>query len=223
MATYTEGARLSGLLKTEFDQTFNRESVTVLAGSGSDRELLLGTVIGKITKGTASAAAGGSNTGNGTMGAITVGAAAVAGAYSLKITKAAANAGDFIVTDPNGVVVGNGTVAVAFAGGGLSFTLADGSTDFAVGDTFAITVAAGSGKVVQLDLTGTNGSEDVYGVLLGDATAPDGSDGYGVALVRGPATISDAAIVYPSGATADQKTAIRAALTALGIVIRQGV
>lgn len=85
-----------------------------------------------------------SGTGNGAMGAITVGATAKLGAHVLKITKAASDAGDFEVIDPEGDVVGVGTVGVAFSGGGLSFTLADGSTDFAVGATITISVSGGN-------------------------------------------------------------------------------
>ncbi len=221
-AIIMEGARFSNLVKYELNPTYNREEVTVLAGSGSARELLLGTVLGRITKATASAVAG-TNTGNGVMGTITVGAAALPGDYLLKVVKAASNAGDFVLINPLGVMVGYGSVAAAFSLGGLAFTLADGGTDFAVGDSFTITVAAGSGKVVQLDLAGTDGREDVDSIILGDVTAPDGEDAAGVVLKRGPALISDAAIIYPSGATTNQKAAIRAALVALGVVIRQGV
>lgn len=93
---------------------------------------------------TASAAALGTNTGNGAMGAITVDEdIARPGVYTLTIVEPAANAGTFIVSDPDGAQIGDGTVAVAFDAGGLAFTLADGATDFVAGDSFAITVAGG--------------------------------------------------------------------------------
>lgn len=145
--------------------------VTLLSGQSVVRGEVLGSVaIGSAT----SAAKSGGNTGNGTMGTITVGAAQ-AGVYQLRITKAATNAGDFQVTDPAGDVVGVGTVAVAFSGGGLSFTLADGSTDFIVGDGFDITVAAGSGKYKSSVATATDGSQtpDVIAAETVDATSAD--------------------------------------------------
>jgi len=37
-----------------------------------------------------------------------------------------------------------GTVAAAYSFGGLAFTLADGTPDFAVGDKFTITVTGGN-------------------------------------------------------------------------------
>lgn len=89
----------------------------------------------------AASAALGTNTGNGAMGAITVSAGAFPGRYTLTIIEPAANAGNFTVTDPNGVQIGDGTVAAAFSAGGLAFTLTDGSTDFVAGDSFAITVS----------------------------------------------------------------------------------
>jgi len=37
---------------------------------------------------------------------------------------------------------------------------------FVLGDSFTITVPAGSGKVRELNLTGTDGSEDAYGIMI---------------------------------------------------------
>lgn len=99
----------------------------------------------QVSVGTAVAAAVAGNTGNGTMGAVTVSAGAKAGVYRLTIVEPAANAGTFVVEDPDGVIVGSGTVAVAFSAGGLAFTLADGATDFASGDAFTITVTLTAG------------------------------------------------------------------------------
>lgn len=94
-------------------------------------------------------------TGTGSIGAVTVtdGAKVPAGNYTVRIVKAASNAGDFVVERAadlaNGVtqaIVGYGTVAVAFAQGGLSFTLAD-ATDFVVGDTIPIVVSGGNTRI----------------------------------------------------------------------------
>lgn len=90
---------------------------------------------------TASAAAQGTNTGNGTFGTITPSAGAVRGKYVLTIIEPGTNAGTFALEDSNGVQVGHGAVAAAFSSGGMAFTLSDGSNDFAAGDSFVITVA----------------------------------------------------------------------------------
>jgi len=92
---------------------------------------------------TASSAAFAGNTGDGAMGEVTVGANAKAGAYKLVIIEPAANAGKFQVEDPDGIIIGTGTVGVEYSiGTHITFTLADGSTDFVAGDGFTITVAA---------------------------------------------------------------------------------
>lgn len=90
---------------------------------------------------TATSAALGTNTGNGTMGTVTVSAGAKIGRYTLTIIEPGSNVGTFVVLDPDGVQIGDGAVASAFSAGGLAFTLADGATDFVAGDSFAITVA----------------------------------------------------------------------------------
>ncbi|MEW6775024.1 MAG: head decoration protein [Bdellovibrionota bacterium] len=220
MGTANEPNYSSDLIAWEQDALHSREDVTVLAGSGSDRALLVGQVLGRQSKGPpTSAAKSGGNTGDGAMGAVTLGAEAVPGVYKLRITKAAANAGDFQVTDPQGDVIGVGTVGVAFAGAHLNFTLADGSADFIVGDGFDITVPAGAGKVKEIDFAATDGTEDAYGVLVHAVTAPNGVDARGVAIVR-DADLRNTGLVWPGGATDAQKSAALDQLAARGIVIR---
>lgn len=221
MSLQTEGKYLGDWLKFEQSNLFSREAITILAGSGSARVLTSGMVLGKITKGAATGAAVAGNTGNGTMGAVTVGAGAKLGVYRLVIIEPAANAGAFIVEDPDGSQIGHGTVAVAFSAGGIGFTLADGVTDFVAGDSFTITVAAGSGKYVQLDDTAVNGAEIPAGLLLLDTTAANGTDAAGVAIVR-HAAVSDSGITWPSTADANEIAAAVAILKTLGILVREG-
>lgn len=163
--TYTPDALIAD------GKSIRAKVVTLLTG----QSVVRGQVLGKVAVGTASSAAkSGGNTGNGTMGSVTVGAAQ-AGVYQLRIITAATDAGEFQVTDPQGDVVGIGNVGVAFSGGGLSFTLADGATDFIVGDGFDITVAAGSGKYKSSVAAATDGSQtpDVIAAETVDATAAD--------------------------------------------------
>lgn len=156
--------------------------------------------------------------GGGTFGAITVSNDAKPGNYLLKIIKAASGAGDFQVTDPDGVVVGNGTVAVAFSGGGLSFTLADGTPDFSVGDSFTITVAAGSGYYAQHNTAGTDGREKAAGILFEavDATLVSAA---GVGIVRNAEVNADE-ISWKTGISDGDKAAGIESLTARGIIVR---
>jgi Bacteriophage lambda head decoration protein D len=203
-----------GFIVSEANGHRSRDQITVKSGA----KLQAGTVLGKITLGTASETHAG-NTGNGAMGAITVGATAKPGVYTLKITKAATNAGDFEVFDPTGELCGVGSVAAAFSGGGLSFTLADGATDFIVGDTFLITVAAGSGKYVACNPTNTDGSQIAAAILYGltDATNVDKA---ATAVVRS-SEINASELVYDASfSSTPLKNAALAQLATLGIIAR---
>jgi len=163
MATYNEPVRPLEFLISEANGQLSREQVTLAASQGA---LVAGTVLGKKTKaGTASAAAFSGNTGNGTMGSITVGAGAKVGVYKLVMIEPGSNVGTFTVEDPDGVIIGRGAVASAFSAGGLAFTLADGATDFIAGDGFDITVAAGANTYAVYDNTATDGSEVAVAVL----------------------------------------------------------
>lgn len=86
------------------------------------------------------------NTGDAAMPTVTVAAGTKQGRWRLVIETEASNAGTFDVVDPDGILVGNGTVAVAFAEGGLSFTLADGANDWDINDTVFIDVSTTSGR-----------------------------------------------------------------------------
>jgi hypothetical protein len=221
MPVQTEGKYLGDWLKFEADNHYSRDIVTVLAGSGADRELLTGMVLGRITKGAAASAAVAGNTGNGTITASpAVGQAAKPGVYRVVCIEPAADGGKFAVEDPDGILIGVATVGVEFATH-LTFTIADGAADFVAGDSFTITVAAGSGKVKQIDFAATDGSDAACGILLLDTTAPDGTDRSGVAIVRN-AIVSDSGITWPAGATENQKNAAIAQLKSAGILVRQG-
>lgn len=176
---------------------FATKPVTVL--SGEPAALARGAVMGRVNTGTASETHVG-NTGDGAMGAITKGILAKPGVYTLKITKAVANAGDFTVKDPEGNLVGVGHVAVAFASDHLNFTLADGAADFIVGDTFLITVAAGSGKVRRLDVTAVDGTALPFGIL---AEAIDASAGDKVSVVYTTGEFNTRALSFDDATTID--------------------
>lgn len=101
---------------------------------------------------TATATPGGGNTGDGSLSGLTADLSAdTSGNYTVtftSVTVAAASTIDpgqpaqFDVRSPTGAFVGSGKVDTVFTGGGLSFTAKeDGSTAFAVGDTFTISVS----------------------------------------------------------------------------------
>ncbi len=215
MTLKTEGQHPAEFLVSEANRTRSREAVTVLSG----QDLKSGHVIGKATKaGTTTVTPDGSNTGDGAMGAVTVAADSKVGKYRLTIIETVAAAGAFIVQDPDGIDVGQGDVAAAFTGGGLSFTLADGGVDFLAGDAFTIEVDAGTGKVVEHDPAGTNGSEVAAGILLEaiDATAADKA---GTIIAR-DAEVNSAELVFKTGMIQGDQDKATADLKSLGILAR---
>ncbi len=205
----TEANRAGEFLLAEGNGYYSREEVTLVANSGA---LVAGTVLGKITKaGTASAVAFAGNTGDGAMGAITVGAGAMAGVYKLVITEPGTNVGNFIVEGPDGVVIGQGDVGSAFSAGGLSFTLADGAADFVAGDGFNITVAAGSGKYKPYNNANTDGSETAVAILY--APAVNSAADQAVAVIARHAEVDGNLLTgNDANGTAD--------LAAVGIIVR---
>lgn len=210
MTVITQGPRAAAHVLSEASGTRSREAIVVNATAG---KLAAGTVLAKITAAnaaTATATVG--NTGNGTMGSITVGNAAITGTYVLAITEAEAGAGDFSVTDPNGVAIGTGSVGTAFSAGGLAFTLADGSTDFAEGDSFSIAVNAGIGEWVAYDDDGTNDGRRAATGVLYEAVDATESDAHAVAHVR-DCELSEAELTGLDAAG-------KADLLALGIILR---
>lgn len=213
MTTYSEDFHAGEFIASEAPGTRSRETGTLLSGQNCKA----GAVLGKVTNGTASSAAKAGNTGNGTMGAVTVGAAK-AGAHKLTVIEPGSNVGNFIVEDPDGVNVGSGVVATSFTGGGLIFTLADGGTDFAAGDQFTITVAAGSGKYKEYNPANTDGSQVAAAVLHApvDASSADKA----CVVVARDAEVIKAALTWFSGASANQKAAGLVDLATQGIIGR---
>lgn len=86
------------------------------------------------------------NVGDGTIASVVVNAAAV-GDYTVSLTSPTA----FSVTGPDAAGIGGGVVGEPFNAGGLTFTLAAGSTPFGSGDSFTIKVVAGTEMEAGID------------------------------------------------------------------------
>jgi hypothetical protein len=188
-----------------------REQITLLSGAGI---CTAGLVLGQVAVAAAAAAALGTNTGNGTFGAITVAAPVVAGVYAVEFDDAT----HYVVSSPDGAEIGHGVTGVAFAAGGLGFTITAGGTAFLPADSFKVTVAAGSGKYVPFDPTGNDGREVATAILWTGYRDATSADKAATGLVRGPARINSSELVWGAGVTTTpQKTAALASLQALGI------
>lgn len=184
------------------DNLHDRDTLTemgvVVSGAGV---LARGSVLGKITKaGATSAAKSGGNTGNGTLTldvTAPIGAKVKTGVYTARCITAAANGGTFIVLDPDGFSLGQVLVGATFAND-LKFVIADGATDFIVGDGFDITVAAGSNKYKLSAAAAVDGSEEPDVILLEPVDATSADKGAAVAT-RG--RFNQGALVLGAGHT----------------------
>lgn len=157
---------------------YNKEDGTIKQDAGRSAVLAQFTVMGKKrysvpTTGTADAG----NTGDGTVTAVAAlspGNKLIIGGYVLTCTAAVANGGTFKLEDPAGNLIADNLIMTAGAGaatvfnaGGLTFTITDGATDFAVDDFFTITITA-DGDYWPLNDVGVVGESQVAGIYLGD-------------------------------------------------------
>ncbi len=223
----TEATRFNAVVKYEQESSVGicRDVVTVYEAGA--KTYPVGTVLGKTfvaTSVTPTAAAG--NTGNGSIGTVTITGKAKRGTYTVTIIKAATNAGDFIVRDPSNNIVGYGTVAVAYSNE-LAFTLADGATDFVVGDSISVEVV-GDYKYKMVEATATDGSAKACAIYI---SAKDGSfsessiaattDTSVIALIRGAAIVGKETLTYGASIdTAAEKTKMYSELESVGIICR---
>jgi hypothetical protein len=212
MPVQTESNYLADVLKYEAPNLFSREEVTLTAGN-----LALGAVIGR--KAPAVTATVGTNTGNGVLGTVTLGVAALPGNYVLTCKTKVSNAGVFTVVDPRGLPLPDLTVAVAYAGDHINCTLADGSTDFEVGDKFTIAVSVAS-EIGEFNPAASDGLQFAAGVLM-EATDASTAAKQTVIIAR-EAIVSRPALIWKSGATAPQKATAIGQLKTLGILVREG-
>lgn len=91
----------------------------------------------------AAAVPGGGNVGGGTVGSVTVSNAATkTETITLSCVTAAAGAGTFYVSGSVSGPLGLAVVGSPFISAPINFTIADGTPDFAVGDTFTIATTA---------------------------------------------------------------------------------
>lgn len=189
----------------------------------SGQNLAAGTVLGKTTATTATAAikGGGGNTGNGvfTIDPTTPAlGTAKAGIYTARLTTVQANAGIFTVEDPDGNVTGTYVVGAAAFADDIKFTIADGATDFVLGDGFDITVSAAPTKYTILAPTAVDGSQVAAAILRADVDASAGDKP--CSLLARLAAVDANLLTWPGGITAAQKAAGLAQLGAVNIFVR---
>lgn len=213
-ASESLGPLAFGVLASEAEGSRSREVLTIAASQA----IVPGAVLGRVTRGAITNRADVVRTGNGAISGLSRTGAAIVGAYTLRCIGTASNGGTFAVIDPNGRRLADAVVGTAYAGE-VGFTIADGSTDFVVGDTFILDVAAGSGQYEALDPSATDGTQAAAAVSLQYATTGVGQTAPVVAACR-DAEVKTAGLVWPVGITTDQKNAALAKLAEVGLIAR---
>lgn len=220
MTTLTEGTYPTESLISESPGNRSREAIIVKSGSNLKACAIIATIVSGTV---ASAAKSGGNTGNGTftLDATTpLQLGAKLGVYTLRCIAAATNNGTFRLEDPDGIVLSD----IVMAGGAATVSeqikgaLADGATDFAVGDGFDITVSALVEKEVEYNPAGTDGSQIATGILYGAVNA-SAADMRGVAYKRDCEHNGDI-VVWKTGTTTAQKLKGAQDLRRRGIILR---
>lgn len=217
MNPITEKNVMGDIVRLEQPSYYSRDAVTIVSGAGV---LKPGSVLGKRTKNSANAVAG-TNTGNGTISAVTLGALAEVGAYTLRAIATATNGGTFAVFTPSGFRLADAVVGVAYAGGHLNFTISDGSTDFALADSFTVTVS-GDGKYDFAKDGNVTGLAAAVAVLLQEVDATSADVTEAVVLVR-DAIVSEQGLIFHSSVNdSTKRAAMKAGLKTAGILSTQG-
>lgn len=214
MAVLSEARHAGEFILSEADGKRSRDAITIQSGQGVFSP---GAVLAMIAAGSAaSAAKSGGNTGNGalTLDATTpVQDGALPGIYTVRCITAAVNGGTFRVENPDGDVIGDVAVGATF-NDDIKFAIADGATDFIVGDGFDITVNPVAGKYVKASATQKAEAIAIYG---GDATSADVK----VAGIVRDAEVNGNCLVYDTSIDDATKTARKVSELALaGIIVR---
>lgn len=217
IATFTPDNLLAGSQMPLVD-----DQVVIASGEGV---LARGTVLGQVTKGTVTfgaeaAAQGSGNTGNGTLvldSVTPVLEGVAAGVYSVRVIRAAvaavattpevpAQLALATLKGPDGSVLAvfdvPGTSGVTVANG-VKFVMTEGTTPFAVGDGWDITVtaeeSAPSGLYKAVNSAATDGATVPLAVLAAGVDASDGN-ATGVAYLAGE--FNEAALTFGGNDTA---------------------
>lgn len=219
MVVLTESARPGEAIISEGNFHISRENGVVALNQTVLRNGLVGRVAIPAAVDVTQSFSG---TGNGalTPASPAVSSRVLDGAYTITLITAAANGGVFKVERPDGTEIGNATVGTPF-NKEIKFTIADGATDFVVGDAFKFVVAADEAdfQVVAYNPVGTDGSENAYGYsIYGMVT--DGTKTQKTALLVRDCELNAKCIEWPVGITAAQKADAAQALAANHVILR---
>ena len=183
------------------------QQVQIMAGT-----LKRGTVIGQQTNNSVNVAAG-TNTGNGTVGAVSIGATQTFGAFVLTATSAT----NFTVVDPEGAALPNATVGTPYANAEINFTITAGGTAFVAGDKFTLTAIQATGNYIQSVKTAVDGSQNPVAILSQDTDASAGPKTSGAYLLG---EFNQNAVIFDASWTLPQ---LQAAMRPYGLFLKSSV
>ena len=219
MVVLTEGPRPTAAILSEASRSRSRENGKV----GENQTVLVNGLVALVNApATVGVTQTYSGTGNGVLTIASPGVAAKArdGKYTVTCFETAANAGKFNVEDPSGRNIGVATVGVAF-NKDVKFTIADGATDFIVGDTFTLEVQVELEDefYVPHNPAGTDGSEIAYGYSPYAVITGAGETKQIAVLVR-ECELNGHVINWASGISATQKADAIQALAKNQVIVR---
>lgn len=175
--------------------------------------LVRGAILGQKTDDSTTVTAGATNTGNGTVGSLTLGDTPVYGVFTLTATSAT----NFSVVDPEGNALANLTVGTAYTSASINLKITAGGTAFVAGDTFAIEAVEATGDYILSVKTASDGSQTPTAVLVSSTDASVSPQDAG-AYVLGE--FNENAITFDPSWTLG---ALRTALRAYGIFLKSSV
>lgn len=217
-----ENYRNGEFLIRELPGDLSRDQVTLKVLNDAATTWLTGTILGQILIGALVGAMAGGNTGGATITAApTAGAKTKVGVYSLYCYSVTGGYW-FLVTDPNGKVIGIAKEGTAFVSQDVNFTITANGANTIIGDTGTVTVAAGSGLYTILAPAAVDGSQNAVAVLY-LTTYVGGAVNLKAAVIDAWASVAIGLINWPAGITDNQKAIATAQLFALGIKMRANV
>lgn len=217
----SEGRHAAEFVLDEANGNRSRENVTVAAGAACSP----GSVLVRSASTNAPVVGAGvfAGTGDGamTLAATPYSANAQQGTYKVQLIDEGANAGDFLVTRPDGSVDGVASVGVAYDGQ-IKFTIADGVTDFASPAAFSVpvTILGGTfyGTFTPLLVGTTVADGDGVAIALYGKLADDTDRG--ISVIARDATVNGKCLEWPASQTAANKDAAINGLARAGIIVR---
>ena len=144
-------------------------------------------------------------TGTGTVSGLSLGKYAMPGTYRVTVLTTSATS-KLEVVAPDGSALAQGTIAVAYAGDHINFSLSNAGT-MTAGDYFNVIVAGYAAPECKLlDPTAVDGSADFYGVLMSASDATSAAQD--VTVIVRDAEVEKANLSWKSTITDGEKSGI---------------